>query len=110
MKQQELLPCDAWAGKLAALHPEDLPIEERAELARHVQTCAACTAALADYRSMDAAIRALPAVEPLPALPLALRQVFGEEETDGAPIPMPGIRHRPFKPPLPRIRPLHGFG
>jgi outer membrane protein assembly factor BamB len=32
---------------------------------------------------MDAAILALPPVEPLPALPLALRQVFGEQVKDG---------------------------
>ncbi|HEV2472421.1 MAG TPA: PQQ-binding-like beta-propeller repeat protein [Ktedonobacteraceae bacterium] len=85
MKQQELLPtpCHTWAEKLAAIHPDDLSIEDRAALDQHIQTCAACAAALADYRRMDAAILGLPPVEPLLALPPALQQAFGDLEESG---------------------------
>lgn len=108
MKQQELLPmpCHTWAEKLAAVHPDDLTGEERAALEQHVQSCDACAAALAEYRHMDAAILALPPVEPLPALPLALQQVFGEEETHDSQLQsLPPSRIRSFRPSLPHIRP-----
>lgn len=59
-------PCQQWAARLAARHPSDLTPGEQRALRSHVATCPACTAVLAEYRAMDAAILALPAVEPLP--------------------------------------------
>ena len=61
------VPCSEWAEKLAATHPDDLSLSERATLEQHMTTCAACAAVHDEYRSMDAHILELPAVAPLPA-------------------------------------------
>lgn len=58
-------PCPQWAERLAAHHPGDLTPDEQQALRRHVATCPACAAVLAEYQAMDAGILALPAVEPL---------------------------------------------
>ncbi|MEO8973987.1 MAG: PQQ-binding-like beta-propeller repeat protein [Ktedonobacteraceae bacterium] len=59
------VPCSEWAEKLAATHPDDLSLSERAALNQHLATCAACAAVRDEYRSMDACILELPAVTPL---------------------------------------------
>ncbi len=59
-------PCQQWAERLAARHPSDLSPDEQRALRSHVAGCPACAAVLAEYRAMDAAILALPAVESLP--------------------------------------------
>lgn len=96
-------PCPAWVEKLAALNPDDLSIEERDALDKHVESCPACAAARADYREMDRAILALPPVEPLAELPIALREVFGEQEAVREPAPSSTNLSRPL-PLRPRVR------
>lgn len=64
--QQMPQPCPQWAALLAARHPDDLTSDEQRALRRHVATCPACAAVLAEYDAMDAGILALPIVEPLP--------------------------------------------
>lgn len=63
--QQMPQPCPQWAARLAARHPDDLTPDEQRALRRHVATCPACAAVLAEYDAMDAGILALPAVESL---------------------------------------------
>jgi hypothetical protein len=58
-------PCSQWAKRLAAHLPGDLTPDEQQALRRHVTTCPACAAVLAEYEAMDAGILALPAVESL---------------------------------------------
>ena len=62
-------PCMAWAEKLALRH-EDLSPADSAALEAHVKTCPACEATQADYRFLDARLRAmpLPTMQPLPRL------------------------------------------
>ena len=62
-------PCVAWAEKLALRH-EDLSPGDRDALEAHVRTCPACEATQADYRLLDARLRALPppSMQPLPRL------------------------------------------
>ncbi|MGB8343596.1 MAG: hypothetical protein WCD86_01870 [Ktedonobacteraceae bacterium] len=59
-------PCSQWAERLAARHPSDLTSDEQRALRDHIAGCPACAAVLAEYRTLDSAILALPAVEPLP--------------------------------------------
>ena len=62
-------PCTSWAEKLALRH-EDLSPADRAALDAHVKDCPACEATQADYRFLDARLRALPlsTMQPLPRL------------------------------------------
>ena len=68
------MPCPAWIKQLAAIHPDDLTLEERAALDAHVQSCESCAAVLAEYRRMDVGILALPPVLPLQKLPAELQE------------------------------------
>ncbi len=70
-------PCSEWIEQLNALHRGDLPLNKRAELDRHLETCSPCQAVLAEYRAMDALIMSLPPVEPLPAMPARLQELIG---------------------------------
>lgn len=72
-------PCAEWADVLAAVSLADLSPEAQAALEAHLVTCAACAAIKADYRRMDARIRAWPAARPLDGLPPALVQLWAEE-------------------------------
>jgi anti-sigma factor RsiW len=72
---------------LAALHPEDLSDEQRAELAAHLATCARCTAALADYQTLAEQLRQLPERAAQQTLPPQLHTLWNEsparEENEG---------------------------
>jgi anti-sigma factor RsiW len=50
-------PCPLWEEKLAALHPDDLTPLERKALKKHILSCTACEAVLADYYKMHDLIR-----------------------------------------------------
>ncbi len=84
------VPCREWAEKLAAAHPADLPLSERAALNQHVATCAACAAVRDEYRSMDAFILELPTVAPLPASMIQLERLeeASKERDETFSIPM----------------------
>jgi hypothetical protein len=73
-------PCAEWAEMLAVVSPADLSPAAQTALEAHLATCPACAAVKADYRRMDARIRALPAVRPLDGLPPALLQLWAEED------------------------------
>jgi WD40 repeat protein len=72
-RQKSHPPCPAWATQLA-LKREDLTSTEWAALDAHVANCHACRNAQFEYRSLDAALKALPLpiVTPLPRIALAL--------------------------------------
>ncbi|WIG58658.1 MAG: hypothetical protein OJF49_001404 [Ktedonobacterales bacterium] len=72
-------PCAQWAHLLAA-QPGDLSPDQRAALDDHLATCATCATIRAEYRAMDSSIRALPAPQPLPALPPALLRLWEDED------------------------------
>lgn len=76
-------PCTAWAEKLALRH-EDLSLADRAALEAHIRICPACAAAQADYRYLDARLKALPPpiMQPLPRLTSQL-SVRDEKEKEG---------------------------
>lgn len=64
--------CDT--GRLRAYLDEALPREEQAEIAAHLETCAACRAALARLRSeADLVAHAFAALDAAPAVPNAVR-------------------------------------
>ena len=46
-------PCLEWEEKLAGIDLDDLSASEREVLNLHLQSCPACTSALADYQRMD---------------------------------------------------------
>jgi len=52
----------------------ELAPDERAQLETHLPTCAACSAQVAEERSLRARLRSLPQPEPRPALEARLRQ------------------------------------
>ena len=90
-------PCVTWAEKLALRH-EDLSPGDRDALEAHVRGCPACEATQADYRLLDARLRALPppSMQPLPRLFPALTareeragQHMGSEE---GPTPRTSLR------------------
>lgn len=62
-------PCLDWRERLALRH-EDLSPADQQALDAHVRSCAACSAALADYHFFEARLDALPppAIKPLPRL------------------------------------------
>ena len=64
MSDSRLLPCEEWAEKLAALHPDDLLPAEREDLRKHMSTCERCVAAFTDYRRMDSLIRRSLIIDP----------------------------------------------
>jgi len=102
MKQANTTPhlpqaCPEWAEKLNAIHRNDLPFEERAELRKHLETCANCRAVKAEYRALDALITGLPPVEPLPAMPPRLRELTG---TRAEMLHTPQLTHSLEGPPL----------
>src|SRR5579863_10079191 len=85
-------PCVAWAEKLALRH-EDLSPSDRDALEAHVRTCAACETTQADYRLLDARLRALPppSMQPLPRLfsSLTAREERAEQRADVEEKPLP---------------------
>src|SRR5215472_7843652 len=58
-----LIPCAAWADRLAALHPGDLSPDEQTALRQHLSGGPACAAVYAAYQRIDACILSLPAVQ-----------------------------------------------
>jgi outer membrane protein assembly factor BamB len=70
-------PCPEWLEKLNAFHADDLSPEERAQLSKHLETCAHCRTVKAEYTAMDALILGLPRARPLPALPARLQDLIG---------------------------------
>src|SRR5436305_12707886 len=85
-------PCVAWAEKLALRH-EDLSPVDRDALEAHVRTCPACETTQADYRLLDARLRALPppSMQPLPRLftSLTATEARAEQRTDVEEKPLP---------------------
>lgn len=65
MKNPMFKPCDAWAEKLAATHPDDISPSERAALEAHIAECPACAIVRSEYRLMDARILDFPDSESL---------------------------------------------
>jgi hypothetical protein len=74
MKDSILVPCADWAGKLATPFQDDLSYAERVALNEHLASCPKCAAVYSFYRVIGNQISDLPAVEPLPGLPLHLLQ------------------------------------
>jgi predicted anti-sigma-YlaC factor YlaD len=68
MNNNRLMPCTAWAERLAARHPEDISPTDRIALNDHIATCEACAAVYAAYGAMEINVRALPTTS-LPGLP-----------------------------------------
>jgi outer membrane protein assembly factor BamB len=81
MKKLQVTPCPTWARKLVAVHPDDLSVDERAELNTHIASCAACAAVLNVYRQIDAYILSLPPIQPLSLDPEQLPPRKGEDNS-----------------------------
>ncbi len=60
MNNKRLMPCTAWAAKLAARHPEDISPTDRIALNDHIASCESCAAVYAAYCAMEINVRALP--------------------------------------------------
>lgn len=80
MKNAVSQPCNIWATRLAAAHPDDLTPADRAGLAAHLASCPACSAAAARYAQMDARILQSPGPDPLPELPAKLLALWAKED------------------------------
>lgn len=80
MKRTVPWPCNIWATRLAAAHPDDLTPTERAGLEAHLASCPTCSALAARYAQMDARILHSPAPEPLAELPAKLLALWAEED------------------------------
>jgi hypothetical protein len=75
----------AWAEQVTTSYPEDLSKDEMVELAEHVATCSACSAALAQYQKIDELLGNLcledkGAHEAVFGLPEALLQAWKRED------------------------------
>src|ERR1700747_3303289 len=90
-------PCVAWAEKLGLRHA-DLSQADRDALEAHVRPCAVCETTQADYRLLDARLRALPppSMQPLPRLFSALtaREERAEQRIDVEEKPLPNKQAR----------------
>ena len=82
MKEPMLKPCIAWTERLAAIHPDDLSSPERTELEAHIAECSAGATVHAEYRRMDALIRAFPACESLLILSLPPLKLWERQHYD----------------------------
>ncbi len=69
------MPCIDWVQKLAARHCDDLSPSDRHALKEHLASCQACARVHAAYNLMEAGIRGLPVIKPLPALSYQRPQV-----------------------------------
>jgi anti-sigma factor RsiW len=76
----ELTPCDHWKEKLSMTHFKDLSPSENAELTTHLVSCPACASVRENYHEVDAILRSLPPIEPLPGLPPRVLQLWEEED------------------------------
>jgi len=74
------LPCDEWAEKLAATHPDDLSLAEQYALNMHIASCVACAAVQAEYQAMRAFIHDVPAPDSPSGFPLRLLQLQVSQE------------------------------
>ncbi len=70
--------CDVTYEALAALAAGDLEAPQEAELREHVSQCDGCRQRLASLRKADAALTALPPVQPPRRAILAARQALSE--------------------------------
>lgn len=77
---KDLIPCDQWKEKLSMTHFKDLSPSENAELTTHLVSCPACASVRANYHDVDAILRSLPPIEPLPGLPPRVLQLWEEED------------------------------
>jgi len=62
------MPCTDWVQKLAARHCDDLSPSDRNALKEHLTSCQACARVSIAYNLMEAGIRSLPVIRPLPGL------------------------------------------
>src|SRR4051794_36573083 len=85
MKQSGRVPCPAWATKLAATHPTDLPPAEHAALDAHIANCPACASIQQSYRDIEVSLLALPPIEPCALHPEQLPARRRAEERHLAP-------------------------
>src|SRR6267142_1270955 len=64
---KDLQFCDDWAEKLAARHPEDLSLSDRAALRQHLLGCPQCADVYANFNTIETRIQSL-STNPLPSL------------------------------------------
>ncbi len=60
------LPCTDWVQKLSARHPDDLSAYDRRALHEHLASCGACNEVYSAYRILEAGIRCLTTIQPIP--------------------------------------------
>lgn len=83
---------DRWTERLSDYLDGDLRADERAGLETHLKTCTACTAVLAELRTVVVRAAALPAPTDVPDLWPAIAARIAEE--DEAPVAAPAARRR----------------
>ena len=60
------LPCTDWVQKLSARHQDDLSPSDRRALHEHLALCGACNEVYSAYRTLEASIRRLTTIQPIP--------------------------------------------
>lgn len=79
------MTCEVTYERLAVFAAGDLESAEEDEIRRHASACGRCRERLEALRQTDAALAALPPVEPPPATVQAARQVLSEATREAAP-------------------------
>ena len=64
MSDTDLVPCPAWAEKLADFHSHNLSPSDQSALEEHLMSCQVCTAVLCEYQMMDEQIHKALDVQP----------------------------------------------
>jgi hypothetical protein len=82
MKQSKGRPCDEWAERLAAHHPDDLAPDVRAALNTHLKECESCRAVYFGYQHVAQLVEQLPDFSLPAGLPPKLLEEWGKPDED----------------------------